>query len=333
MLCPNCGGTVSDIHTYCTYCGCKLTRLPVRVDDSLRRELRENLESSASQRSQTDMRISPIWVVVSFVIALSVMIVAVIVVAIRVSEVLSEWDRADGYPPDYDFYDESFLIALGLLGLIPYVVLAALAYCLVSREQRHFARENGLRVALTKFTERTTGSSVSWGMAIGTETRRRPLTWSIIVVAPAVMSLAAMPVLYDYNSTASALATLLLAVLGLIFFVLRIYLLNSLTKEMERHHDRWRELTMMTKQELARMGYTAGHLRTPGLLPDRSTAVYVVAVIFTAGFFEYYWWYAIVKDGNEHFEEQRAFEDQLIALLDKRPTSHEPSSSEVIQTA
>ena len=333
MLCPNCGGTVADVHTYCTYCGCKLAKLPVRVEDSLRKELRENLESSASQRSKTDMRISPVWVVVSFIIALSVMIVGVIVVAIEVSEALREWDRTEGYPPDYGFYEEPLIVSLGLLGLIPYVVLAALTYCLVSRGKKHFARESRLRDALTKFTERTTGIRVSGGLTIGAEASRRPLPWSIVVIAPSAMSVAALPVMYDYSSTASILAALLLALLSLVFLVLRLYLLCFLTKDMARHHDRWRDLTMTTKQELARMGYTAGQLRTPYPLPDRSMAVYVVATIFTAGFFEYYWWYAIIKDGNEHFEEQRVFEDQLIALLHRRPPSHEPSPSGVIQTA
>ena len=333
MLCPNCGGTVADFHTFCTYCGFKLSRLPAKVEDSLRKELRESLRSSASQRTHADARISPIWVLVSFFIAISMMIVVVAIVVIEVSEALDEWDRTGDYPADNDIYEEPTMYAMGFVNLIPYIILAVLAYYLISREQKHFAREGKLRNALTAFTERTTGRCVSGRLPIGEEARRRPLLWSVIVVAPTALSLTIIHVQYSSDSATVILVWMFLGILSLIFTILRLYLLYYLTKEMTRHHERWHDLTRMTKQELARMGYTAGHLRTPDLLPDRNAALYIVAVIFTLGFFEFYWWYAIVKDGNEHFEEQRVFEDQLIALLENRPPSREPSQSEITQAA
>ncbi|MBS7641578.1 hypothetical protein KEJ40_00195 [Candidatus Bathyarchaeota archaeon] len=53
------------------------------------------------------------------------------------------------------------------------------------------------------------------------------------------------------------------------------------------------------------------------LFPDRSTVVYLIATIFSLGFFIIYWVYTLAKDPNEHFREHRVVEDRLLEELSR----------------
>ena len=51
------------------------------------------------------------------------------------------------------------------------------------------------------------------------------------------------------------------------------------------------------------------------VVPDRSYPLYLFLTIITIGFFEFYWSYVRIRDGNEHFLEHDRFEDQLMGLI------------------
>ena len=57
----------------------------------------------------------------------------------------------------------------------------------------------------------------------------------------------------------------------------------------------------------------------PLKLHKRDPLLYIILSAVTAGLFWIYWFYALLKDYNEHFAEQARFEDQLLSLL--KPSS------------
>ncbi|MGH2829245.1 MAG: DUF4234 domain-containing protein [Actinomycetota bacterium] len=63
---------------------------------------------------------------------------------------------------------------------------------------------------------------------------------------------------------------------------------------------------------LQRLGLPAGLPARTRQTPVRSTAVYVLLTIVTLGLFAIWWRYAMMKDGNDHFDEDDAVENAIL---------------------
>jgi hypothetical protein len=334
MRCSTCGGTSGE-GSFCIYCGARLAEpsVPIRPDDA--KSLSRDLLPIINDRDRTDTYISPLWAIAIFV---AVMIIGFALVAVVFIEVLDTF-AAEDYDPDnpfsaYDLYlNEAFIILIAM-NTAMYLVLARLAHNLVRRNNEHFARERRFREAVGAFASRTGRGTSQFYTPDGAEpAKRSPIMWALVVAIPGIMSVAYVAVMAvdsgsdDTYTTIMAMMAVLQIGLGLLLLVGQFYLFYFLTKDMANHHGRWVWFARGTKVFLGSMGYTAGWLSEPQPLPDRSVAVYIVVSIFTGGLFFFYWWYAIIKDGNAHFEHHRQFENGLLELLTGRAAPAAPDRS------
>jgi len=62
-------------------------------------------------------------------------------------------------------------------------------------------------------------------------------------------------------------------------------------------------------------------------IPDRSFALYFVLTLITGGIFGVYWVYVLVSDPNNHFRQQMAIEDTVMAQVSPLLSTAVPSSS------
>lgn len=333
MLCSTCGRTAADGHTFCVYCGGRIVGdTTVRIDDGALREAKDALRKSIKRRGQTDRKIPPQLVIVTTVVIISIAIAIVIVSLITAFDSYDRFSESDDISSTYDIYAKPEIIILLLLSLMAEAVLAKISFDLVSRQTKHFDREKDLRAALSPLVDPYHGRWDGYNiLPHNAERRRVPLFWFFVVIGSSATSLAFLPIIGNFtDSGAFLLSLILLCVLAVACYILRLYMLCFLTKEMRDHHRRWYEFTLEVKRQLARSGYVAGHLHTPDPIPTRDNAVYVVVTIFFSPFI-YYWWYAVVKDCNLHFDEQRRFEDGLLKLLETRPRPQSPPAAVTAQ--
>lgn len=319
MLCTNCGGTIQEGVSYCTYCGMPVRRPAEPPSRDAVDKLKEHLDASANERQGTDRIISVFWVIIPFIVLIAVSVVTMVIMIAAVMDTLEEFDPDD---PEWERemsgrYD-LVVLATSLLGVPVYVVMAKVTYDLVNRHNRHFDRERRLRDAVKTLLYPGGAYASGFSLPPGAEARRSAVFWgSVVIISQAISVL--MSALMDYGGYIEVGKLLLLALLALgalTVFILEIYILHILTSEMVSHNARWHGFVSETKVELARMGFMAGDLREPYRLPDRSSAIYVVLTIFTGGLFMFYWWYAAVKDGNRHLQSHVLFEQDLRRMLD-----------------
>ena len=305
------------------HCGQKIeTPVSVKVSDSDRKEALKEIRQSVSSRERTDREISTLWIILPLLI---LTITGIATMAVAVSEVLDnigDYDRYEGLPDFDELFSgsETALMALQAVYFAAFLMIAKLSYDLIVRQERHFERERHLRQAIMQLVDKTKGRFY-YSLPSDAEGSRIPLLWPIFILVPPIMSLlVGYASLYKFEDWSEYYAFMIpVYIVDFLCYIVSLYMLYFLTSEMIGHHDRWIGFTMETKVELARMGYAAGHLRTPFGLADRSSLLYIIATIFTAGLFAFYWFYVIIKDGNEHFANQWLFEDGLVELVDKAP--------------
>jgi Domain of unknown function (DUF4234) len=94
-----------------------------------------------------------------------------------------------------------------------------------------------------------------------------------------------------------------------------LYPLYFLNKDLQRHQAAEAEYVDKASMLLTKLGVGRHAVVAEQVAPDRSYPLYVVLSIVTLGVFGYYWLYALIKDGNDHFAENDRFEDQLLATI------------------
>lgn len=92
------------------------------------------------------------------------------------------------------------------------------------------------------------------------------------------------------------------------------YVLYFLTRYPYEHDSRWQSFTQQAQSAGSKLGMV---VVSPlwNRLERRSFALYFILTLITFGLFGIYWLYALLKDPNEHFLNQRQFEDNFVAAL------------------
>ncbi|HIH01057.1 TPA: DUF4234 domain-containing protein [Thermoplasmata archaeon] len=312
---------------YCIFCGMRLPQKAANLRPDDVKSLGNQLLPIVEDKNRTDIQVSTLWVIIPFVVLL---ILGIVMVAIIFAEAI-DLVQSDQYDPDdptasYDLLT-SDTVLLSAATIAVYLFLTRLTYDLVKRHNLHFEREWKLRNTVSSFVSRVTGERFGFYSMEKVETKRSPALWASVIILPSLVSMLWIVLIAldaedgDIDVRLASLVLLLQLCLSLLLLVAQFYLFYFLTSDMANHHKRWMAFVHDTRILLAHFGYTAGWLTEPRRLNDRSVAVYVVASIFTGGLFLFYWWYAIVKDGNEHMRHHRVFERELMELLAKPETT------------
>jgi len=98
-------------------------------------------------------------------------------------------------------------------------------------------------------------------------------------------------------------------------FTLGVYLLTLLTIEYYTH----RRLEMETVNKLNNLFEKLNISKAEWLerFGEREVLLYALITILTLGLFQIYWFYAVTKDQNEHFDIHIKFEEDVIRSLEK----------------
>lgn|GEM_PF-3198714 len=218
--------------------------------------------------------------------------------------------------------------------------MAAISYVIVSRQNEHLKRERALRKRLDRLVSILSESSPD-GSKISPEketisTAIKELNELDIKRSPVLLAalvfVVQFPVLGMFLLIAYGYGLILITVfvlLAIISLILFLHLAVKLTKTISNHHRLWKLFSDNVTQALWKSGYASGGEYKA--VPDvrfRSGALYAILFIITNGYFLFYWWYALLKDWNNHLATHREFEKRFGAIVAaiKRSAQQQPES-------
>lgn len=321
MRCRICGHENPGNALYCEQCGAIIASL-ARPDDSRLSGPKEEIRKAIGSRKALD-KILPTWIVwVNIVLSIA----SIIGVFAYVFSTLS-LDSTD-----FEDYMRSMLSVYGFVfavGIISQLIFAAVAYHLIDRSNNHSSRESSLKTAVTRLA-RTAGTTPESQTIISKElqaleyyaysgTRRRsPALWAFLVASPSIgaaLMFMLMALAFENLSLGAIVAAIAVgALFSFMGYVATIYMFYFLMKEQSLHEQNWIGFAVGSKRLLTRLGFPPGREYRLTRSPDRSFALYLVLTLFI-GVFIYYWWYAMIKDPNEHYRNQWHAEDCLLDAL------------------
>ena len=316
MKCPNCGLENPDNYAFCGRCGAIVQQNRV-IDRARIEQEKKRMADLIKRRRSTDRMISPWW--------------ALVIVAVQIISIIADIAASISSA----FYGQSLSVTISQLifygGTISAVLMGVyVIYCLIDRQNKHFAREWRLRSSILDMIKSMAGSAEAEAILmrdIGpmldshrpAETHRSPMLWSFIAGIPAIvtaffgiLTFAGAAWTITIVMAISVLMALLVAIICVIF---TIYIFHFLTKDMQEHDQRWWQFSTAATNAFTKFGIKSDYSVQPHPLPVREAWIYVILCIIP--FFFFFWFYSIIADGNEHFKHQRAFEKWLYESVGK----------------
>jgi len=320
MKCLTCGLENQDAYVYCQRCGTILGK-PLSVSESVLREPKNAVLEAIRLRATTDYTISPFIVLVPILISL--VITGLVMFAMIAN--MSQYDYAPTFEESIDSMRTMLIVLFGG-AMVSELVFAFIAFKLVKRQNDHYARERLLRESLMRLVSAATGNPERQQLVVGdlyamsmtnqfVEKRRNPWFWALCVGGLPIMTFSLVLLLFlsDFTAWGTAMLVGLLLLSGTFGFanlILTLYMFYFLGKSMHEHDGRWNAFILPARTALSKLGFPQGRPFRIHNLQERSFAVYLIVTLFIS-IFLYYWWYALVKDPNEHFAYQWEFEDNI----------------------
>lgn len=131
---------------------------------------------------------------------------------------------------------------------------------------------------------------------------------------------------YEQTHRRDPVLFLALRVGALILFIPAAWIVGAVTNvflnEDLRFYDEW-ESSYFANVEwiIQRLGYPVTMPRRVKPVPHRGVVLYVLVSVVTLGLLTIYWRYAMIRDGNGHFEDDAAAEDAILTALDVRTSA------------
>ncbi len=92
----------------------------------------------------------------------------------------------------------------------------------------------------------------------------------------------------------------------------------NLTQDLRKHEELQSNYQTTLLSALSESGVAPLTL-PPSRLHKRDPMLLIILTAITGGIFWIYWFYTLLKDYNEHFQDQAQFEDQILTLLTPQP--------------
>jgi len=294
---------------------------PLTVSESILREPKNAVLEAIRLRHSTDYTMSPFIVLVPIMISL-------VVTGIVMFAMITNIQPYD-YPMTYEDYIDTmgtpFAVLFGGI-MVSQLAFAFIAFMLVKRQNDHYARERRLRESLMRLVSAATGNPERQQLVVGdlyamsaanqvVEQRRNPWLWAFCVGGLPIITTSLVFLLFfsditSWNTAEFAGQILLTVASAFANLILTLYMFYFLGKSMHEHDGRWNAFILPARTALSKLGFPQGRPFRIHNLQERSFAVYLIVTLFIS-IFLYYWWYALVKDPNEHFAYQWEFEDNI----------------------
>ena len=318
MKCSSCGKENRDNAIFCENCGVFVID-PVRLDDHRLDEPKRAIRSAIMARTSTDRLLDPWWVIVALVVSIGGYVIGyTILIAAFWSSEFTVFSSSTAF----------IAVTAAIYGgqVTSLVIFTILAYYLVKREGDHAWREWRLRQGVMSLVSAAAGSQKRqyWiGREMGAmsysnqvEKHRNPLLWSFFIAMPLLLyTLSILGTVVAFSDTSGIEwffigFSILALILGISSFILEIYLLYFLSKDIGSHHARWNSFAYNSRIALSRMGFPPGKQFMGRWLPERSMVLYIILGVLVPPFL-IFWWWTVLKDPNEHYKAQWEYEDNI----------------------
>jgi hypothetical protein len=233
--------------------------------------LLEQVRAQVRRREETDRKVSYAWLI--FLILWAIVVLALIAVIFAFPALLP------------------IIYGVAILVQIPYLILL---YMLISRRNRHFARQQRLFEYTLEFLR-----EASKARNVNPEARLMSVERELREARDEEG---------EKNAVIWVILTLFTGILGL-------YVYYFLMKDFPKHERREDRILEDVNAALTSMGAMPLPKREEAI-PNRSFALYFVLSLVTVGIFAIYWLYTLIRDPNIHFREQARIEDDLIRRIE-----------------
>ena len=328
MICGKCGLASPEGFRFCPKCGASLER-PVKVDRGKIKGPKEAIFKAIQARDSTDEVVTRTWILVLIIVYLTSIIAAVAIGFSIASDILRQDPSNFSRELMFDKLKDD-VWATALLSGMFYALAFVLAYMLVSRLNRHYARDRQLRSSILSFLKAAAYSPEIKQMIEfdltemnqiddrinSTEKRRNPIIWALAVAAPLMISILQWVVLFKsegYHEYQESSALFVLA--QLLAYVPLFYLSFLLGKSIYNHDSHWTSFAHQANAAMTKLGFPEKKSYWDRPLQYRSYGLYAVVTVVSLGLFMFYWWYTLVEDPNNHLKAQWDFEDSLIESI------------------
>jgi len=252
------------------------------------------IQSLVSRRNQTDRRMGYAWMIIPLLPPIGTITTAAIFLGILISLLpkMNSLSQPNTAQSAIEPIAGGFLALLGLGVIVLFAVslLGALSfYYLIERRNQHFGRQQLLFSTIHRYL--ASKRPASEGIAklgylaedsVQAETPRPAGLW-------AFASLFAIPIV------------------GLIASY-------NLTHDMRKHDEFQSEYQAALATSLVESGFQEPNFSSYKF-HNRDSVLFLILTAITGGLFWIYWYYTLLKDYNDHFIEQAAFEDQILRTL------------------
>jgi len=178
-----------------------------------------------------------------------------------------------------------------ILSFFAIMLIGAFAiYYFLDRRNRHFKRQHMLFAAISYYFQSKTG-----------------------VISENVGKLAqlAEDSVFEENDRPAGLWAILYVFVNPIIGLIVAY---SLTQELRQHEERQLAYQTTLVSAIEEAGFGRPSLAT-SRTHNKDPMVYLIITAITAGLFWIYWFHTLLRDYNEHFEDQARLEDQILSSL------------------
>lgn len=269
---------------------------------------KQQLMAAINARNVTDENIGNGWIVIPIITYIAGMVAILIFFTGTVLDIIQEIIANPYYttPTDEILARLNLIILIDIVwSILSYALFAILAYKLMNRHNEHSERESHLRMGILSFLRAAAGSpekeaiisteiatmNMLHSEASSEEPRRMPVLWALVI------------------------GFLWVPGLNFILMIVSAYMFYFLTKENWQHDRRFHDFMAQAYSALYKLGYSYAPVAGVKRLERRSFILYLVLSIITGGLFVLYWWYALVKDPNEHYRQQWHVEDHLANVI------------------
>lgn len=250
------------------------------------------IEMYIQRRDSTDRRMGSVWMIVPFLPIAAVLVLVIGFIGIILS-VLPQFREPNVTDVAAARTFAGIFALYGFAFLTIYVVMLIGAFAIfyfLDRRNKHFTRQQMLFAAISSYFI----------------SRGRLISQNVGDLA----QLSEASVLEEEHRSAGLWAILYVFVTPIIG-LLAAY---NLTQDLRKHEER-----QLAFQSTLASAFEESELQRPTFPPCRSHSrdpmTYLIVTAITAGLFWIYWFYVLLKDYNEHFEDQAVFENQLLTIV------------------
>ena len=252
------------------------------------------IQSLVSRRTQTDRRMGYAWMIIPLLPPIGTIVTVAIFLGILVSQLPKMKNLSQ--PTAAQSTIEPIvggLLALWGLGVLVLFVLSLLAalsfYYLIERRNQHFGRQQLLFSTIHQY---------------------------LASKRPASEGIAKLGYLAEDSAQAETPRPAGLWALALLLATPIVGLIASynLTHDMRKHDELQSEYQAALATSLVESGFQEPNF-SAYKFHNRDSVLFLILTAITGGLFWIYWYYTLLKDYNDHFIEQAAFEDQILRTL------------------